>query len=56
MVAQLVERSLPTPEVPGLSLISETIEQFATNCNSEKKNMKEKEAKSFLMERQAKKL
>ena len=36
MVAQLVDRSLPTPEVHGSNIIGETIEQFATNCNSEK--------------------
>ena len=41
VVAQLVERSLPTPEVRGSNPISD---QYSNYCNSEKTKIKEKEA------------
>ena len=45
VVAQLVERSLPTPEVRGSIPIGDiNIDQYSTNCNFEKDENKEKEA------------
>ena len=45
VVAQLVERSLPTPEIRGSIPISDiNIDQYSTNCNSEKTKIKKKEA------------
>ena len=35
MVDQLVELSLPSPEVRGLNPIRNIIEHFSTNCNLE---------------------
>ena len=43
VVAQLVERSLPTPEVRGLIPIGEiNIDQYSTNCNLEKTKINKK--------------
>ena len=43
VVAQLVERSLPTPEIRGSIPISDiNIDQYSTNCNSEKTKIKKK--------------
>ena len=43
VVAQLVERSLPTPEVRGSIPIGEIIiDQYSTNCNLEKRKIKKK--------------
>ena len=43
VVAQLVERSLPTPEVRGLIPIGDIdIDQYSTNCNLEKTKIKKK--------------
>ena len=45
MVAQLVEWSLPTPEVRSSIPISDiNIGQYSTNCNLEKTKIKKKEA------------
>ena len=45
VVAQLVERLLPTPEVRGLIPISDiNIDKYSTNCNLEKTKIKKKEA------------
>ena len=41
MVAQLVKRSLPTPEVRGAIPIGDiNIDQYSTNCNLEKTKIK----------------
>ena len=43
VVAQLVERSLPTPEVRGSIPIGDiNIDQYSTNCNLEKTKIKKK--------------
>ena len=43
MVAQLVERSLPTPEVRGSIPISDiNIDQYSNNCNSDNTKIKKK--------------
>ena len=43
MVAQLVERSLPTPEVRGSIPIGDiNIDQYSTNYNVEKTKIKKK--------------
>ena len=45
VVAQLVERSLPTGEIRGLISIGDiNIDQYSTNCNLEKTKIKNKEA------------
>ena len=45
VVAHLVERSLPTPEVRGAIPTGDLIiAQYSTNCNLEKEENKEKEA------------
>ena len=44
MVAQLVERSLPTLEVRGSNPISNVNDHYSTNRNLEMMKLKEKEA------------
>ena len=43
VAAQLVEQSLPTPEVHNLNPISDMIEQFSTKCEQVMLNRKDKE-------------
>ena len=47
VVPQLVERSLPTPEVRGSNPISDIKGQHSTNCNLEKTKIKENYGPSF---------
>ena len=43
VVAQLVKRSIPTPEVRGSFPIGDiNIDQYSTNCNVEKTKIKKK--------------
>ena len=51
VVAQLVERSLPTPEVRGSIPIGDiNIDQYSTNCNLEKTKIKKKRPGIFKKE------